>query len=166
MPITIRQGPQSQPPWHCALRSMLRSGTRLFLVLRDREGLRRRPRGRFLRRRAEADGDRVLTGAHHAGQVDAVADEARVEAGDRPPVDRHFGDGVDEFEVEHRPFAGKRAVGQRRSERRISHSASWTHCTSASLVPIMGSGMRPAAMRAEWMSPGIGQGATSAPLAS
>ena len=74
----------------------------------DREGLPGRPRRRLLGCRAETDGDRVVAGADHAGKVEPMADETRIETGDRRPVDGDLGDRVEEFELEHRPFVGER----------------------------------------------------------
>ena len=103
---------QTRPPVPAAMALRLAQhveiGDAVVLGVRDREGLLRRPRRRFPGRRAETDGDLVFSRTHHAGEVDAMADEARIEAGDRRAVDGHLGDGVEKFEVEHRPFAGKR----------------------------------------------------------
>ena len=102
------QGPQSQPPWHCALRMVLRSETRLFETLHGTGKGRRAARAlRLGDRGAEADGDDVVAGLQHAGHVDAVADERGFGIGDDAAVDRHHGDGVDEIEFEHRPASGK-----------------------------------------------------------
>ena len=59
-------------------------------------------------RRPEADGDVVLAGAQHVGDVEAVAEEGGAAGADQEAVDRDGSEGVDEIEIEHRPFAGGR----------------------------------------------------------
>ena len=75
---------------------------------RDGEGLARRPRMSLGRSRTEADGDLVVAGPERIADVQAMADEGRAEFAHGEAVDRHVGEGVDEFEVEDRPFARDR----------------------------------------------------------